>query len=288
VERIRCGDYVWGDTSHPNSGHTTVIDSYPVAPGHYDGPEVAWEFVADRSGPVTFRLEDPEPLAVDHDVFVLAGDGSCRADRALYKGHNSVTFDAWAGEQYYVLIDGYDGDAGMFDAHLACDGDGGPPLESPTDPCEGLRGIWDGDPLEVTATCTVLDDGAAPDSDGAPTVPLEAGSVCLARGVYGLNGAPYWVLGGELDPVSPELPNDLQAHAVAFVGGDGSRAVESDDGVVLWSESLGYPGVDDGDLVTEVRWRAADESLTYLQREVRWGGEVEVLFSARWRCGGER
>jgi hypothetical protein len=125
VETLRCGSRVSGDSSDPDSGHTTVIDGYPVAPGHFDGPEIAWEFVAERSGRIAWDLVDPRPIDVDHDVFVLAGDGPCRADQALARGPNGLDFDVVAGERYYLLIDGYDGDAGPFDVELVCDDDGG-------------------------------------------------------------------------------------------------------------------------------------------------------------------
>ena len=135
IEPLRCGAMVGGDSSDPNSGHTTAIDSYPVAPGLFDGPEIAWEFVAEHSGEISWGLHDPTPTDVDHDLFLLAGDGPCRADQALARGPNSLDFEVTAGERYYLLIDGYQGDAGPFEAQLSCDGDGGAvdaPLGDPT------------------------------------------------------------------------------------------------------------------------------------------------------------
>ncbi len=286
VEPISCGDYVWGDTSDPNSGATTVIDGYPVATGNFSGAEIAWEFVAPHSGEVTWRLEDPTPTEMDHDVFVLAGDGSCRSDRALQRGHNAVTFDAVAGERYYLLLDGFDGDSGLFDAHLDC----GDPAENPNplppgEPpatCDGVRGLWDSDALQVVAQCDSLLDGAA---SGSPSHPVDDAGICLARGVFGLNGAEYYVLSGTV--LSESLGYEVQVYGVAFLdGGDGSYVIEGADGVTLHSASLGHADVDDGDYVTEARWSVDSDTLHVRRYVDGWGGSEDVIYSALLRCSG--
>ena len=123
VATLSCGDVIAGDTSDWNGGATDVIDHYPVAVGSFSGPEITWSFVAPASGQVTFRLIDPQPTQVDHDLFVLEDDaGICRPDATLARGHNGVEFDAEAGVTYHLVIDGYDGDAGAFEATLECAG----------------------------------------------------------------------------------------------------------------------------------------------------------------------
>lgn len=121
VDWISCEQTVTGDTSDVNSGTTDVIDSWPMAVGNYSGPEIAWAFRAPRTGEFRFRLVDPDPMSVDHDLFVIAGDDACLADRALARGFNYVTFEATAGENVYLALDGFDGDAGPFEAKLECD-----------------------------------------------------------------------------------------------------------------------------------------------------------------------
>ncbi len=142
ISVLSCGSYVSGDTTDPNSGYTDVIDGWEVAPGNFDGPEVAWKFVSDYTGEVTFELDDPTPTEVNHDLFVLAGDGACRADRAMIRGHNEVTFDAVAGESYYLVLDGYDGDAGEFAAQVVCEDE--PPVPAPS-----------GDGMELTSVVRI-------------------------------------------------------------------------------------------------------------------------------------
>jgi hypothetical protein len=126
---LACGSSVAGDTSDPNSGYTTVLDGYPVAPGNFDGPEIAWDFVADRTGEVTWRL-DGAAADVERGLLVLSGDDACRADHAVAGGQDEVTFDVVEGERYYLLVDGLDGDAGPFSAEVVCDEE---PVEPPSD-----------------------------------------------------------------------------------------------------------------------------------------------------------
>ncbi len=123
VAYLSCGVPVSADSSDPNSGHTTVIDFYPVAVGNYSGPEVAYAWRAQTSEEVTWSLIDPTPTELNHDLFVLHGEPTCRADAAIARGFNSVSFDAVAGELYFLLVDGFDGDAGQYSVELQCTGD---------------------------------------------------------------------------------------------------------------------------------------------------------------------
>ncbi len=135
IAQLSCGSYVLGDTSDTNSGTTTVIDGYPIAVGNYSGPEVAWFFRAEVTGEVTWRLIDPTPTEADHDVLVLEGS-TCAAEDAIARGFNSVTFDALAGQDYFLLIDGFAGAQGEFEAELECDEQGtGSPVEVTEDEC---------------------------------------------------------------------------------------------------------------------------------------------------------
>ncbi len=136
VATLSCGDVVSGDTADWNSGATDVIDHYPAAVGNFSGPELAWEFVAPSAGTVTFRLVDPVPTELDHDLFVLEDDsGSCNPETAIARGHNSIELDAVPGLTWYLVIDGYDGDAGPFTLAVECD----EPVDvepEPVDTCE--------------------------------------------------------------------------------------------------------------------------------------------------------
>jgi len=122
VAFLSCGVPVSADSSDPNSGHTTVLDFYPVSVGNYSGPEVAYAWRAQASEEVTWSLSDPEPTVVNHDLFVLHGEAVCKGESAVARGFNSVTFDAVAGELYFLVVDGFDGDAGPYTVALECTG----------------------------------------------------------------------------------------------------------------------------------------------------------------------
>ena len=133
--QLLCGEVTAADTADFNDGSTSLLDHYPVAVGWYDGPEIAYAFEAPTDGDVTFRLVEPRPLLVDHDVFVLSSpDGACRAEDALARGPNGLTVELAAGESVFVVVDGYLGDAGAFALAVDCGGADEPPeVEAPAD-----------------------------------------------------------------------------------------------------------------------------------------------------------
>lgn len=192
VSWVSCGDVISGDTSDFNQGTTDAIDSWPLGVGNYSGPELAWAFRAASSGEVTWRLLDPSPGAVDHDLFVVAGDDACLADRAMERGFNDVTFDATAGETVYLVLDGFDGDAGPFTWRLDCEGGEGTGAEPGDDTAddEGQCCVWlDLDntlntfgawgypfnPVPAAEFCSVLDSLG----DDLLNTPLTARDGCL-------------------------------------------------------------------------------------------------------------
>jgi len=116
---ISCGEVVVGDTSGLQS--SAVIDGYEDVVGNYEAPEQIFEWTASGSGLVEFGLIDPEPMSVDHDVFVLdAGNGLCLAGDFVDWGFHTAAFDAVAGATYLLIVDGYNTDAGAFTAQLDC------------------------------------------------------------------------------------------------------------------------------------------------------------------------
>lgn len=188
---VSCGDVVSGDTSNFNAGASDAIDYWPIGIGNYRGPEMAWTFRAPASGEVTWRLLDADPMSIDHDLFVLAGDDSCLADRVMHRGFNSVTFDALPGEAIHLVIDGYDGAEGPFTWQLDCDDDGAAPVEPGDDGDEDRAccvwldldktlntfGAWGYpfNPVPAAEFCSVLDSLGS----GVVSTPLTARSGCL-------------------------------------------------------------------------------------------------------------
>jgi len=117
---VSCGDTLSGNTATDPMA-STEMDGYPCNVGNYDGPEMTWRFVAPTSGPVTVEFEGAVPTEVNHDILILDGrSGSCMASECLAQGFNSVTFDAIAGQAYFLVIDGFFGEAGAFVATVGC------------------------------------------------------------------------------------------------------------------------------------------------------------------------
>ncbi len=173
LHAVSCGDVVTGDTSDFNGGSSDAIDYWPIGVGNYRGPEMAWTFTAPSSAEVTWRLLDAAPMEIDHDLFVLAGDGPCLADRALERGFNSASFDVMAGETVHLVIDGYDGAEGPFTWELDCEDDDGGTIE-PGDADED-------DEDDDRACCVWLDLDNTLNTFGAwgyPVNPVPAAEFC--------------------------------------------------------------------------------------------------------------
>ena len=116
---VACNSVVLGDTGDWNSGATSVLENYSERVGTYDGPELAYRFTAPADGDVRFRLVDPTPMETDHDVFVL--EEVCASDHSVAAGFNAVDFEAREGRTYFLVVDGYDGAVGAFEAAVECE-----------------------------------------------------------------------------------------------------------------------------------------------------------------------
>lgn len=112
---ITCDVQVAGDTS-ADAAATHAFDGYACNVGHYAAAERTFGFHAEHTGTVEWRLIDPTPTEVDHDVLVLTPEGDCTA-----WGPNSVSFEVEAGSAYLLVVDGFDDSAGPFEAELVCE-----------------------------------------------------------------------------------------------------------------------------------------------------------------------
>ena len=70
---------------------------------------------------VTIGFEGADPTEVNHDLFILDGaDFSCSPASCIAMGFNEVSFDAQAGSNYYLVVDGDTLSAGPFLATINC------------------------------------------------------------------------------------------------------------------------------------------------------------------------
>ena len=120
-ELIRCNQKVSGDSG---IGYDARLDGYSCNVGNYDAPEAIWKWTSGADQTVVWRLIDPVPTEVNHDVMVLDGAWGLVTAECLDWGSNSVEFEAQSGHSYYLVVDGYDNDAGPFEAMVECASDG--------------------------------------------------------------------------------------------------------------------------------------------------------------------
>ncbi len=135
-EDASCGQLIEGDTSEDT--WQAQLSGYSCNVGNYDAPEAIYEWTAGSDGIVEWALVDPTPTLVNHDVVVLDGALDLMTARCDAWGSNSVEFEAVAGHTYYLVVDGFDEDAGAFAAQLTCEdgatdgtNEGNPFLEDP-------------------------------------------------------------------------------------------------------------------------------------------------------------
>jgi len=158
------GSDLWGNYL---GGTTNVFEKYEGCgnPWTYAAPEYAYVFDAPATETVTVTLGDE---TAETDVLVLkagAGD-ACGADGCIAYGLGGATFDAVAGQRYYVVIDGYNGAEGLYTIDVACPSGTEEPTDDPVDPpsaedCtnttdddgDGLVDCEDGDCFGVSADC---------------------------------------------------------------------------------------------------------------------------------------
>lgn len=113
---LACDSFDSGDTREPSA--TVDISSYACAANwNASGPEHAYVFVAPRDVDVEVELHTEAEL----DVYVIEGTGpDCQPDACMAFGDAGTKFRAKADQTYYVVVDGYLGDAGRYWLYLGC------------------------------------------------------------------------------------------------------------------------------------------------------------------------
>jgi hypothetical protein len=111
---IGCDQNTYGTTSQDFA--TDVLDGYDCTDWDASGPEVVYTFVPEASGSVTVDLS--HSAGTDLDVYIL--QGHCTSDACIAAGNDSVTFDVIQDKTYYIVVDGANGDAGIFTLTTTC------------------------------------------------------------------------------------------------------------------------------------------------------------------------
>ncbi|MEE2830688.1 MAG: hypothetical protein VX498_15990 [Myxococcota bacterium] len=147
---LTCGASTPGDTRAPEA--TQVIDSYPCSNWDATGPEMTFSFRPETDTDVTASLSDIS-ADQDLDIYLLEDRGNGPdAEACLLFGNDLASWEATAGQTYYVVVDGFLGTEGSFSLDLDCK----EPGDSPADPPQpGDDDDSNGDDDDVTdGTCS--------------------------------------------------------------------------------------------------------------------------------------
>ena len=121
VSLVSCGDVISGDTTEGAENLTSSFDGYSCSVGDYGAPEMTFAVQVPTNSEVTIGFEGADPTEVNHDLFILDGsDFSCSPASCIAMGFNEVSFDAQAGSNYYLVVDGDTLSAGPFLATINC------------------------------------------------------------------------------------------------------------------------------------------------------------------------
>jgi Peptidase family M23 len=123
VAAVACGQALEAKNDDP--GSTTATWTYGCDEWLYSGPELSYTFTTAIGQPVTLALTG---LAADLDLHVLDspacdGTGCVAASSNPDATDESLTFEATAGVEYTLVIDGWDGAVSAFVLSVTCEPD---------------------------------------------------------------------------------------------------------------------------------------------------------------------
>jgi hypothetical protein len=181
LDLLTCGDTV--TSSNDATGSTTGNYFYGCGSEFvYSGSEMAYSFATDLDEIVDVTLTG---LTADLDMFAVAST-ACDGDDCIASSSESGTsdealsFDATAGVEVVIVVDGWEGAVSPFTLSIACDGD------LPEEPDAGADGGADAD----TDADTDADADTDGDTDGDTDSDGQGGSAdsgcgCRAAGQSG-------------------------------------------------------------------------------------------------------
>jgi MYXO-CTERM domain-containing protein len=122
IELLTCGDVI--ESSNTAPGSTDTHWYYGCSEWVYSGPEVAYTFQTDRDEPVTVSITG---LTGDLDLYALESDacdgtGCLASSSQSNDADESVSFDAAAGQEVVIVIDGWEAAESNFTLTIDCEG----------------------------------------------------------------------------------------------------------------------------------------------------------------------
>lgn len=112
-----------GGTSNGNNGgtgSTNLLPKYTGSTRSESGREYTYSFISNTTGSATAGLTG---MSANLDIFALSNAGnSCNSSNSLGYGDSQVTFNVTAGQQYYLVVDGYNGATSNYNLSVSCSG----------------------------------------------------------------------------------------------------------------------------------------------------------------------
>jgi hypothetical protein len=129
AQALGCGDTDSATTY--GVGSMDALEGFEACgnPFDYAGSEYVYAFMTSVSTTVTVTLTGETSTT---DIMVLSE--ACEAAACLTYGYDDVSFEAVAGQPYYLVVDGFSGQQGAFTLSVACEDEGASPVE---ELCEG-------------------------------------------------------------------------------------------------------------------------------------------------------
>ena len=160
--QLTCGG---SDSWNNGGGGSTNQISHYACNSAWDesGPEYSYTFVPNVTGQATVNLAG---LAAGQnlDLFVMQdAAGECSAGNCLASGDASATFDVQAGQTYYLVVDGRQGDVSNFTISTQCTS--GQPAPVPNDDIRSAQEITSqpfADSRDMRAATSAPDDPLLP------------------------------------------------------------------------------------------------------------------------------
>ena len=114
---LECGaSDAWSTTY---GGTTNVVDAWSCnAEDGYAGPEYTYRFAAPYAGKVTVYLTDETD---ETDLLVVDSQGQgCHSNNCSAWDYSTVTLTVTEGQQFFFVVDGYEGATGDYVIHVQC------------------------------------------------------------------------------------------------------------------------------------------------------------------------
>ena len=160
AQALHCNETVSGDTQT----YSNLLDDYACTNWPMGGPEIGYLFV---SGDDDFIEVSVVETSWAWDLDLMITEESCAAEKCIDFADATLTMDVVAGTTYFIVVDGYGGDAGAFDLTIKCQSNCEPQCDGKNcgdDACWGTCGAC-ADGVCVDGVCM---SGPGCESSGGP------------------------------------------------------------------------------------------------------------------------